>query len=258
MISTGISGTARPAHDAEERQQDAGEDVAVDGAAARQHRLAGAGHVRRVDAVADHLQREIGFHAGAHVEGAVMKQRPAAMRALDAAQIDARSCASSAASTGSPQIVPQQHVFGRDGGSRPRARTPNGRRRAAGRAWRGSRLRSPVRALARPRHRAAYRQRRGSSMRRPARSARQGRPRGCRSGSRLRCVAGRPVAVQSPARKRLRHSVSAAGRNAFCSGVAANVARRSRTICQGGSVSGSPATAATSLQIVCASSSRGI
>ena len=48
-------------------------------------------------------------------------------------------------------------------------------------------------------------------------------------------VAGRPVAVQSPARARLRQRVRAAGRLAFCSGVAAKVARRSLTICQGGS-----------------------
>ena len=77
-----------PAQDAVEREQDAGEDVAVDAAAARQDRLAGARHVRRVGRVADHLQREIGLDAGAHVEGAVVEQRPAAVRALDAAQVD--------------------------------------------------------------------------------------------------------------------------------------------------------------------------
>ncbi len=51
----------------------------------------------------------------------------------------------------------------------------------------------------------------------------------------LSIVAGRPVAVQSPARTRLRHAVTAAGRRAFCAGVAAKVARRSRTSCHGGS-----------------------
>ena len=59
---------AAPGDLAVERQQDAGEDVALRGAAARQDRLAGAAHVRRVGRVADHLQREIGLDAGAHVE----------------------------------------------------------------------------------------------------------------------------------------------------------------------------------------------
>ena len=36
-------------------------------------------HVWRVDGMAGHLQREIGFHAGAHVEWSVLNQRPAAM-----------------------------------------------------------------------------------------------------------------------------------------------------------------------------------
>ena len=62
-------------------------------------------------------------------------------------------------------------------------------------------------------------------------------------------VAGNPVSVQSPARTRLSHAVAAPGACAFCSGVAAKVARRSRTICHGGSGAGRPATAATSFQI---------
>ena len=33
------------------------------------------------------FKREIGLDAGAHVEGAVVEQRPAAVRALDAAEI---------------------------------------------------------------------------------------------------------------------------------------------------------------------------
>ena len=71
-------------------------------------------------------------------------------------------------------------------------------------------------------------------------------------------VAGRPVSVQSPARTRLRHLVTAPGRMASCAGVAAKVARRSRTICQGGSAAGNPVRLATSPQIVFASSSRGV
>src|SRR5580658_8927435 len=67
-------------------------------------------------------------------------------------------------------------------------------------------------------------------------------------------VAGRPVSVQSPAKTRLRHFVAVLGRTASWAGVAANVARRSRTICQGGSAGGRPVTLATSPQILFASS----
>ena len=92
-----------PRHFAVEREQRAGEDVGARRAAAREDRLARAAHVRRVDRVADHLQREIGLHAGAHVELAFVEERPAAVRSLDAAEIDARSCASSSRSSGSPR-----------------------------------------------------------------------------------------------------------------------------------------------------------
>ena len=70
-------------------------------------------------------------------------------------------------------------------------------------------------------------------------------------------VAGNPVAVQSPARMRLFHCVRAAGRLAFSSGVAAKVARRSRTICHGGSSAAIPVARETSCQIVWASIARG-
>src|SRR6266516_4115437 len=70
-------------------------------------------------------------------------------------------------------------------------------------------------------------------------------------------VAGKPVMVKSPASHRLLHAVVAAGRLAFSPGVAAKVARRSRTICHGGSALGRPATVATSCQSFCASISRG-
>ena len=67
--------------------------------------------------------------------------------------------------------------------------------------------------------------------------------------------------VQSPARMRLRHRVAGAGRLASCAGVAEKVARRSRTIGQGGGPPGNaavnPVIRATSFQIVLASSSRG-
>src|SRR4029078_6969297 len=70
-------------------------------------------------------------------------------------------------------------------------------------------------------------------------------------------VAGRPVSVQSPANKRLRHLVVTPGRMASWARVGAQVARRSRTICQGGSAAGNPVKPAPSPQIFFASSSRG-
>src|SRR5216684_6042497 len=62
-------------------------------------------------------------------------------------------------------------------------------------------------------------------------------------------VAGNPVSVQSPARNRFLQLVDGPGRSAFCSGVASNVARRSRTICQGGNSPCTPAALQISRQI---------
>ena len=103
-----------PAQHAVESEQEAREDVDAGGAAAAADRLARAHHVRRIDGIADHLQREIGFDAGAHVERAVMHQRPAAMVALRAAQI-VRDLGFEHAVDGLGEIVAQQDIFRRDG-----------------------------------------------------------------------------------------------------------------------------------------------
>ncbi len=116
MISTGITGTARHGMNPNKREHDAREHIRAFGAAARAHRLARAAHVRRHRRiVADHLEREIGLHGRAHVEIAVAEQRPAAVRALDAAQID-RDLRFQLRVHRLAEIVPKQHVFGRDGG----------------------------------------------------------------------------------------------------------------------------------------------
>ena len=47
-----------------------------------------AAHVRCLRIVADHLEGEIGPHAGAHVERACVNERPAAMIALNTPKID--------------------------------------------------------------------------------------------------------------------------------------------------------------------------
>src|SRR3546814_7075485 len=76
-----------PGHLAEQGERDAGEDVALRGAAGSQDGRTGALHVRRLGVVTGQLEGEIGLHAGADVDVAVVEQRPAAMAALDGAQV---------------------------------------------------------------------------------------------------------------------------------------------------------------------------
>ena len=104
-----------PADDPEQRQQRAREDVALRGAASRADRGARPAHVRRLDVVADHLQREISLHARAHVEIAVLNQGPAVMRALAAAQIG-RDLGFQFRVDGLAEVMPHQDIFGGDGG----------------------------------------------------------------------------------------------------------------------------------------------
>ena len=105
---------AAPGQHPEHRQHEAGEDVAVNGPAARADRLARPHHVRRLDGIADHLQREIGLHAGAHLEFAVMHQRPAAMGALHPAQVIG-DLGFESGIDGLAEIVAQQHILRRNG-----------------------------------------------------------------------------------------------------------------------------------------------
>ncbi len=78
-------------------------------------RLAGADHMRRVDVVADHLQRKVGFHARRDVEGAVLEERPAAMLALAAAQINGDLAFELGVHRLGAEMA-HQHIFGRDRG----------------------------------------------------------------------------------------------------------------------------------------------
>ena len=104
-----------PRNETEQRQHDAGEHVGALRAATGAHRLARAAHVLRVDGIADHLEGEIGLDRRAHVEIAVLEQRPAAVSALDAAQID-RDLRFERRVDRLAEIVPQQHILGRNGG----------------------------------------------------------------------------------------------------------------------------------------------
>ena len=114
---------AAPGNFPVQSQQGAGENIARSRAAMFQNGGPRASHVRRVDLVADHLEREIGFHAGANVEGSVVKQRPAAMRALHAAQIIGDLSFQRRVDRLCP-IMAHQHIFGRNGAIGLELKTP--------------------------------------------------------------------------------------------------------------------------------------
>ena len=71
------------------------------------------GHVRRLRIVADHLEAEIGLHRRADVEGSIMKQRPSTMCALDAAQINA-DLVLELGRVRLTEVLPQQNILGRN------------------------------------------------------------------------------------------------------------------------------------------------
>ena len=102
---------AAPRQHAVEREQRACEYVRARRAAARQNGLARASHVGRLRIVADHPEREIRLHARAHVERAVVKERPAAVRALDATQI-LRDLGLEHGIDRLAAVMPQQDIFG--------------------------------------------------------------------------------------------------------------------------------------------------
>ena len=163
------------------------------------------------------------------------------MRALDAAQIDADL----ALELGIERLAEIMRAAARirPGSSRrPRVRTPSGRRPAGVRssasrgAVDGARRASAIADWSCER-RVVMQAVPGTPL-----AAQQVRRRDCRSASRLRWSPAGRSSVQSPASTRLRQRVAGAGRLAFCSGVAAKVARRSRTICHGGNAPASPAT----------------
>jgi hypothetical protein len=103
-----------PGHLAEQGQLGAGEHVGAGDAAGGEDGGTRTGHVRGLDIVADQLQGIVGLDAGGDVESAVVEQRPAAMRALDTAQIDADLALQ--VGLDAVQEVFQQDVFGRNGG----------------------------------------------------------------------------------------------------------------------------------------------
>ncbi len=102
-----------PGHLAEEGELDAGEDVAPLRPAEREDGLAGAAHMGGVGRIADRLQGEIGLHARREIGLAVVKERPAAVLALDLAQIDADLGLEPRVDA--VEIVLEQHVFGGNG-----------------------------------------------------------------------------------------------------------------------------------------------
>ena len=198
MISTGITGTARHGTSPNSASWMRVNTLHALRAAGGQDRRAGARHVRRVGIVADRLQGEIGLHAGGEIERAAMEQRPAAMRALDRAQIDGDLAPAARRRCGRDN-APAGCI--RPGWSRPPpARTPSGRpafcRRVSACAARVDRV-VPGRASAMRACQVCHRHAPISlTFRRAEQSRRAARRPDLIAPS---MVAGNPVAVQSPA-----------------------------------------------------------
>ena len=115
-------GDGAPGHLAKQGKLDAGEHVGSLGAAGGQDRCPRARHVRCLRAVAEALKREVGLHAGGKVEGAIVEQRPAAVRALYLQQIHADARLQGRIDP--VEIVLEQDVLGRDGGVGFQLETP--------------------------------------------------------------------------------------------------------------------------------------
>ena len=140
-----------------------------------------------------------------------MEQRPAAVLALDAAQVDA-DLALQLQVFRLAQVVVEQHVFGRDGGvglqlEHPVPVRPLQPQQAI--AWRGPRRPSRTSSVG-GRVMGAASSMGGFSTGELWLSAKSAARKPERSAPSM--VAGRPVSVQSPARKRLRQAVRASGR----------------------------------------------
>ena len=112
MISTGITGTLRQLVTPKSASRARVKTLLW----AAPPRVRIASRARRIwsalDECADHLQGEIGFDAGTHVELAVMKQRPPAMITLDALQIGRDLCLKRRI-WGLAEIMGEQHIFSR-------------------------------------------------------------------------------------------------------------------------------------------------
>ena len=93
ISSGGTVGHVAPRGFAIQRKQDAREDIGLDRAAARAGSPRARAPCAAHRAIADHLEREIGFHRRADVEGAVVVERPAAMLAPGCGADRRRSCA---------------------------------------------------------------------------------------------------------------------------------------------------------------------
>ncbi len=152
------------------------------------------------------LRREIGLHRCGNIESALVIKRPAAMLALDAAQIDRRSCAPARDWAFRPGNAPAGHIPPGWWRRLP-AHRPNGRPAAA-------RASSPSVAALMARSNSALGNRgvHGADYRLRWRLAKRAAVSPERMAPSM--VAGSPVWVQSPARKILRMGRAAPGRRA--------------------------------------------
>ena len=111
MISTGIIGTARHGTTPNSASRMRVNTLDRSAPPCGEDRAAGALHVRGFGRIADHLQREIRLDARADVQRAVGEQRPAAVIALDTAQI-ARDLLFEFEIGRFAEVMHEQHVFG--------------------------------------------------------------------------------------------------------------------------------------------------
>src|SRR5205085_12007458 len=105
-----------PRNKAVQSQHQLGENIDARRPAARPDFVPRSGYVWSIDGLADHFEREIGLHARAQVDVAVLEQWPAAMqRTLRPPQID-RDLAFQPGVDRLAEKMTQQDVFARDGG----------------------------------------------------------------------------------------------------------------------------------------------
>src|SRR4029078_11146813 len=78
---------AAPVEDSVKRKQSARENVGMNGTPARKDRFACTAHMGRIGAFAGHFQPEIGLHAGAHIESAIMEESPTSVCSLNALEV---------------------------------------------------------------------------------------------------------------------------------------------------------------------------
>ncbi len=231
-----------PRQRAEQRELRAGKHVAALGAAGGQDGVARPQHVWSVRRIADAAQREIRLHAAREIEHPIVEQRPAAVLALASTQIDADLRLQLLVDAVEKMF--QQDVFGGDRRVGFELEQPMAVRVLAPGQRIGGGGNGAGQGFASGQGLAGHVSSSMSAARRPDLIAPS-------------MVAGKRVAVQSPASARLASGVRVPGRRRSCSAVAAKVARFSLITRNAGIACGNVSAARTSGQTAAAIASAG-